>query len=136
MRLNARQLLPISALLAASAIIACDQAAPVAPASRPLFAADRIDNLFPFADPSGTVATFSSNGSLDTGNPFFQSLGTNGRSCGTCHLAGDAWSLTAAEAQARFASSGATFPPFAALAGGYCAHAAPGGAGAGADLLC
>src|SRR3989449_6421788 len=86
MRLNARQLLPISALLAASAIIACDQAAPVAPASRPLFAADRIDNLFPFADPSGTVATFSSNGSLDTGNPFFQSLGTNGRSCGTCHL--------------------------------------------------
>src|SRR3989442_714516 len=42
MRLNARQLLPISALLAASAIIASDKAAPVAPASRPLFAAARI----------------------------------------------------------------------------------------------
>ena len=132
---NAKQLLPISALLAASAILACDQATPVAPASRPLFAADRIGNLFPFADPSGTVATFSSNGSLDTGNPFFQSLGTNGRSCGTCHLAGDAWSLSAAEAQARFASSGGTDPLFAAFDGANCPNAVPGDGAAAHSLL-
>ena len=41
-------------------------------------------NMFGFADPTG-VGTSSVNGSIDFDNPFFQSLGTNGRSCGSCH---------------------------------------------------
>src|SRR3954468_15275018 len=39
-------------------------------------------NLFVFADPSGSVRTFNTRGAIDVGNLFFQSLGTNGRSCG------------------------------------------------------
>ncbi|HET9389798.1 MAG TPA: hypothetical protein VFO44_09140, partial [Steroidobacteraceae bacterium] len=38
-------------------------------------------------DPSGVLGIFNLNGRLRTDGPFFQSLGSNGRSCGTCHVA-------------------------------------------------
>jgi cytochrome c peroxidase len=46
-------------------------------------------NMFGFATPSGIVRTYTVNGSVDFDNPFFQSLGTNGRSCGSCHQPAD-----------------------------------------------
>ena len=52
-----------------------------------------IQNLALFLDPSGAVSTFTTAGSIDLTNPFFQSLGTNGRSCGSCHLPGDGWTI-------------------------------------------
>ena len=55
-----------------------------------------------FPNPSGMAATFSTSGSIDTTNPFFQSLGTNGRSCASCHQPSDAWSVTPASIQRRF----------------------------------
>src|SRR5215469_6891745 len=51
-------------------------------------------NLQEFPDPTGAVLTVSTTGSVDTTNPFFQSLGTNGRACVSCHQAGDAWTVT------------------------------------------
>ena len=42
-------------------------------------------NLFPFLDFTGFSGTYSKTGSVDLSGPFFQSLGTNGRTCGTCH---------------------------------------------------
>jgi hypothetical protein len=55
-------------------------------------------------DISGTLATVSTAGGgvLDSSNPFFQSLGTNGRTCLSCHVPTDGWSLTPPEVQARF----------------------------------
>jgi hypothetical protein len=44
------------------------------------------------ADATGMIRTYVAGGNLDTGNPFFQSLGTNGRSCFTCHRPETAWS--------------------------------------------
>src|SRR3974390_1245320 len=38
-------------------------------------------------DATGSIGNYSTNGNIDTTGPFFQSLGTNGRSCGSCHLA-------------------------------------------------
>jgi hypothetical protein len=39
-----------------------------------------------FADPDGGFANLNFGGPTDTTtNPFFQSMGTNGRSCVTCH---------------------------------------------------
>ena len=66
-------------------------------------------NLPPIADPSGAIQTFTTDpsGQVDTTNPFFQSLGTNGRSCSNCHQQGDAWTISAADVQARF--NAATF---------------------------
>ena len=77
-------------------------------------------NLQPFADPSGFVATYNSNGNISTSNTFFQSLGTNGRSCGTCHIVANAMGLSAAHAQAQFAANGGSDPLFAAVDGANC----------------
>jgi cytochrome c peroxidase len=49
-------------------------------------AAATLPNFFPFRNPSGVLETYSSTGSLDESGPFFQVLGTNGRSCATCHV--------------------------------------------------
>ncbi|HEY6942546.1 hypothetical protein, partial [Dokdonella sp.] len=61
---------------------------------------------------SGWLRTHTSGGTLDTDNPFFQSLGSNGRSCNTCHQLQDAWSLTTETVRARFEASGGTDPLF------------------------
>jgi cytochrome c peroxidase len=55
------------------------------------------------ADPSGAIATFQPRGSTITAkNAFFKDLGTNGRTCFTCHQPEDGWSLSAQHAQDRF----------------------------------
>jgi cytochrome c peroxidase len=54
-------------------------------------------------DPAGAIATFQPNGpTTTTNNAFFQKLGTNGRTCFTCHQPQDGWSLSAQHAQDRF----------------------------------
>ena len=65
-----------------------------------------------FPNSSGAHATVSANGSIDRTNPFFQSLGTNGRACVTCHDAGAAWSITPSSVQARFNATNGTDPIF------------------------
>jgi cytochrome c peroxidase len=69
-------------------------------------------NLFGFPNPTGTARTYSVHGALDTSNPFFQSLGTNGRSCASCHAAGDGWSIVPAHVQARFDATDGLDPIF------------------------
>ena len=64
------------------------------------------------ANESGRAATFTAGGKIDTNNEFFQSLGSNGRSCVTCHDPGDNWSLTPAHLQQRFDATGGTDPVF------------------------
>jgi mono/diheme cytochrome c family protein len=61
---------------------------------------------------SGSARSFSSNGALDTRNPFFQNLGSNGRSCISCHQPDEGWSVTPAELQKRFDASGGLDPIF------------------------
>ena len=51
---------------------------------------------------AGMVRMFSASGPIDRNNPFFQSLGTNGRACVTCHQPADGWTITPAHVQARF----------------------------------
>ena len=81
-----------------------------------------IPNLAGFRNPAGTLRTFNQNGDIDLTNPFFQSLGTNGRSCATCHQPGDAMSISADHVQARFESSDGLDPLFAANDGSNCDH--------------
>src|SRR5262249_51607854 len=77
-----------------------------------LSAFDLDPNLQPFADESGEVLTVATSGSIDLTNPFFQSLGRNGRACVTCHQPQDAWSVTPSHLQARFARDGGLDPIF------------------------
>ena len=76
--------------------------------------------LLLFSDPTGVVGTLSTTGSIDRTNPFFQSLGTNGRSCATCHDMANAWSVSASSAQTRFAASKGTDPLFRPNDGSNC----------------
>ena len=85
-----------------------------------------IPNLFPFFDLTGAVANYSSTGSIDRTNTFFQSLGTNGRTCGTCHLPAEGMGLSATDAQLRYLVTGGKDPLFAAVDGAACPTAAPG----------
>ena len=68
--------------------------------------------LMVFRNASGLGATFNTAGALDLRNPFFQKLGTNGRSCDTCHQPADGWTVTPASIRARFEASGGLDPIF------------------------
>ncbi len=79
-------------------------------------------SLLVFPDPTGSVATLKSDGPVDTSNPFFQSLGTNGRSCATCHDARQAMTITPVAAQQRYLASGGNDPLFASVDGAKCGN--------------
>ena len=79
-----------------------------------------IPNLFPFTDKTGAVATFNTAGAIDESGPFFQSLGTNERSCGSCHRADQAMSLSSAGARAIYAQTHGKDPLFATVDGANC----------------
>src|SRR5689334_10715476 len=71
-----------------------------------------LPNMLRFPNPTGFAATFSTAGKVDLTGPFFQSLGTNGRSCGSCHEPSDGWTVTPKHIQQRFDASGGTDPIF------------------------
>lgn len=77
-------------------------------------------NLFRFKDPSGVIATYSRRGPLDESGPFFQSLGTNGRSCATCHIPANAFGLSAARAEDIYERARGRDPLFAPVDGAVC----------------
>ena len=79
-----------------------------------------LPNLFPFPNPHGILKTFNESGKLDLTGPFFQSLGTNGRSCATCHQASDAWSVSAAHVAERFEQTQGLDPIFRTNDGSNC----------------
>jgi len=81
-----------------------------------------IPNLFPFLDPTGLISTYNANGPIDESskNAFFESLGTNGRSCGTCHLASDGFGLGVNSIQAKYAATQGNDPLFASIDGANC----------------
>ena len=79
-----------------------------------------LPNLLPFLDPTGFSATNSTTGSIDLGSAFFQSLGTNGRSCGTCHAPSDGFGLSAVDAQLRYFISHGKDPLFAQVDASTC----------------
>ena len=76
-----------------------------------------------FPDRTGVVGTLSVNGLLNERSAFFESLGTNGRTCATCHVASQAMSLSAQGIQLRFALTRGKDPLFAAVDGANCPSA-------------
>ena len=80
----------------------------------------RIKNLQPFRDPTGYVATFNTGGNIDESTTFFQQLGTNGRTCATCHQADQAFGLDLAHVQQLFLQTKGEDPLFAPIDGANC----------------
>ncbi len=88
-----------------------------------LLASTSLRNPMYTQDRTGVLSTFSTAGPIDLGNPFFQSLGTNGRSCSSCHQPKDAWSVTPADLRERFEESEGTDPVFRPVDGANCPSA-------------
>ena len=84
-----------------------------------------IPNLFPFRDPTGYASTYNSAGPMVENTAFFQSLGTNGRSCATCHLASDAMGLSASSVRNIYLRTRGHDPLFASFDGANCPNASP-----------
>lgn len=88
-----------------------------------LFGGSKLPNPLNSSDATGTLSTYSTAGGIDISNPFFQSLGTNGRTCNSCHVSTDAWSVTPPDLQVRFNSSSGADPIFSPNDGANCPSA-------------
>jgi len=76
-----------------------------------------------FANSGGASETYSTtSGGIDLTGPFFQSMGTNGRACATCHQPSDAMSVAAANVQLRFDQTQGMDPIFRTVDGSNCNH--------------
>lgn len=71
-----------------------------------------ISNNHPMPNPGGEATTFSPRGSVNLTGEYFKAQGTNGRSCATCHIPEEAWSITPATLQRLFNETGGTHPVF------------------------
>jgi hypothetical protein len=71
-------------------------------------------------DPAGTMASFSTN-DFDAGpsDAFFASLGTNGRTCNSCHKQDQGWTVSAAKVR-ELAANDPSDPLFAPVDGSDC----------------
>ena len=72
-----------------------------------------------FPNPGGVIGTIGMD-EADAGNPFFQELGTNGRTCATCHQPAQGWSITPAELRDRFERTAGLDPIFRTNDGSNC----------------
>ena len=82
-----------------------------------------IGQTLPSFDSTGVVETYNLAAPTNTAtNPFFQSLGTNGRACATCHEPRSAWGVSAQSIQLRFLLSGGTDPIFRVVDGATCSN--------------
>jgi len=76
-----------------------------------------LPNMMAFPNPTGVAATYSTTGKVALDGPFFQSLGTNGRSCASCHQPSDGWTVIPSHVRERFDATGGTDPIFRTVDG-------------------
>ena len=101
-RLALAALILVAGLAAASGVRADSEPGPP----------NRLPNNFPHFNTAGFATTFAPGGFVDLTGAFFTPQGTNGRSCSTCHLAQDGWSITPGTIGLLFASTDGTHPIF------------------------
>lgn len=85
-----------------------------------------IPSLQPYPTPSGTESTYVATGNIDPNGIFFKALGTNTRSCASCHQLSQGMGLSAASAQTLFTTSNGNDPLFLAVDGANCPTAGTG----------
>lgn len=76
---------------------------------------ERLPNNLPHPNPGGKAATFSTQGEVNLTGEYFQPQGTNGRSCASCHIPEEAWSINPGTLQELFDQTGGTHPVFNTL---------------------
>ena len=84
-------------------------------------AQSNLPDLFPFPNGSGLLQNHNiSDQPIPLTGAFFQVLGTNGRSCGTCHKPAEGFGISAADILLRFILTGGTDPIFRTNDGSNC----------------
>jgi cytochrome c peroxidase len=80
-----------------------------------------LPNLLPLPNPSGWLETYNvNNAPISLTGAFFQSLGTNGRSCASCHVPSEGWTISASGVQLRFLLTQGLDPIFRTNDGSNC----------------
>jgi hypothetical protein len=80
-----------------------------------------IDRFSVDEDPKGAIASFQPNGATVTANnAFFKDMGTNGRTCFTCHQPQNGWGVSAKDVAERFEKSAGSDPIFRLVDGATC----------------
>jgi cytochrome c peroxidase len=80
-----------------------------------------LPNLLPLPNPSGWLETYNvSSAPISLTGAFFQSLGTNGRSCASCHLPSEGWTVSTSGVQLRFLLTQGFDPIFRTNDGSNC----------------
>ena len=69
-------------------------------------------NMLKSVNSHGIDASFNTAGAIDLDNAFFKSLGSNGRTCSTCHEPAEGWTITPKGVQARFEKTQGLHPLF------------------------
>lgn len=118
--LHRKRAVVLASLLCAALLLAVELSGQPGPFGG-LFSFIPNGTLYP--NPLGASQTINVNGGgLDVANPFFQSLGTNGRACITCHQPSDGMAVSAAHVELRFLTSQGTDPIFRPVDGTVCDH--------------
>jgi cytochrome c peroxidase len=80
-----------------------------------------IPQVFSGQDPSGKIGSLNVGGPTVTAtNSFFQDLGSNGRTCFSCHQPASGWGISAASVRATFRQSQGQAPIFRPVDGAVC----------------
>jgi cytochrome c peroxidase len=80
-----------------------------------------LPNLLPLPNASGWLETYNvNNAPISLTGAFFQSLGTNGRSCASCHVPSEGWTISASGVQLRFLLTQGLDPIFRTNDGSNC----------------
>ena len=75
-------------------------------------AGGHLSNPITVRNEAGEAQTYSTQDGIDTTNPFFQPLGSNGRACVNCHEPSANWGITPAQIQQKFNETGGLDPLF------------------------
>jgi cytochrome c peroxidase len=84
---------------------------------------DGLERYSTWENSDGKSATYQPQGPFTAENPFFKAMGTNGRSCVTCHDPSAGWTITPVHIRARFEASHGTDPLFRPIDGATCPDA-------------
>jgi cytochrome c peroxidase len=72
----------------------------------------KLPNNLPIINAYGLSSTFSTQGFVDITGEYFQAQGSNGRSCATCHVPQNAWSISPDTIRLLFDQTGGSHPIF------------------------
>jgi cytochrome c peroxidase len=82
---------------------------------------ESLPSLFPFPNSTGFLETYNaSGGPISLSGAFFQPLGTNGRSCASCHRPAQGWGISSDELKLRFELTQGKDPIFRTVDGSNC----------------